>query len=720
MRGRYRILMLATGLVSLLWIGVLFTVQVLDIHKLNLRHKRYVPSNLILVPMRGAILDSNGSPLVNTVKYYQVDLDLVAVKNTAKEHKQPYEKTLEQVIDILVAHTDLIKGELTAKIAGASSNAIMVTNHASEDDCSQIESEFRKQDFRGFHKSFSCMKRTYAHENLGARLLGSVRDDKQIISNENFRSEAYALKGNCGVELSFDDILRGEYGWKDIFYDGNHKQIPIPDLAEVQPRNGYSVQLTINSQYQEILEKTLTLGVEEYHAENGIGIIMDPDTGAILAMAGINDSDRVVDAALIRSRSNFPMTFNFEPGSTFKPFTALLALENKLFRPDEPIDCRTYVLKNRTISDSHSMGFQNLKGVIVHSSNVGIAKVAERVGERRLYERLIDLGFGQVSGCGIRGESPGLLRPLNRWDGFSLHSISFGQEIGVTALQMASGYSTLANGGKVMRPYIVDKVFDENHRLVQETRPEILRTVSDRASLDTLKTFLHDVVEQGTGTGAKLKTVSIAGKTGTAQIIGRKGESTSGKFTGVFAGFFPVENPRITMIIAYDQPDHAHHFGAQCAVPTFRSVAEQLLGLPACDLVPKLRESNQSYVNTPNFLGKTADQAEDALKRSNLDYKLVFQGRQNTVIDQYPKPGVAVDAKKPIVLIIGARDKNRRVDTPANTMPDLYGLTIRNALNIARERKIILSVEGSGTIISQTIPIGTPLSPGIICKATAK
>jgi hypothetical protein len=330
------------------------------------------------------------------------------------------------------------------------------------------------------------------------------------------------------------------------------------------------------------------------------------------------------------------------------------------------------------------------------------------------------MGFGQISGCGLRGESGGLLRPLNRWDGFSLHSISFGQEIAVTALQMANAYCTLANGGKVMRPYIVCKVFDENHNLVQETHPEILRTISDRSSLDSLKSYLYDVVQEGTGTGTKLKTVSIAGKTGTAQIIGRKGESTADKYTGVFLGFFPVESPRIAMAIAYDQPDRAHHFGAQCAVPTFKKVAEEMLSLPTCDLIPSLRETKMSYVRTPNYLGQHVEQAEASLKQSNLDYKLVIQGSQGIVIDQYPKPGVNYDATKPMVLIIGSTDKKKRVDTPSNTMPDLYGLTIRNALNIARERHVVLNVDGSGTIISQSIPIGTTISPGMICKATAR
>jgi cell division protein FtsI/penicillin-binding protein 2 len=246
--------------------------------------------------------------------------------------------------------------------------------------------------------------------------------------------------------------LAGEYGWREVVYDANHERVPYPNLHEKQSQDGFNLKLTIDSKIQEIVEHALYEGAVKYSAKNVGAIAMDPNTGRILALAGVSPEDRNIDPGLVRVKSNIPLSFMFEPGSTMKPLTMLPALEHKLVRPNEKIACGVYQVGKRTIRDTHQYGALTPKEIIAKSSNVGVAKIAERIGKKRLYEKFISLGYGQKTGLGLYGESSGLFRKPDDWDGYTLHSLSFGQAISVTALQHVTAFSAVANGGKMMKP----------------------------------------------------------------------------------------------------------------------------------------------------------------------------------------------------------------------------------------------------------------------------
>ena len=260
-----------------------------------------------------------------------------------------------------------------------------------------------------------------------------------------------------------------------------------------------------------------------------------PNTGRILALAGVSPEDRNIDPGLVRVKSNIPLSFMFEPGSTMKPLTMLPALEHKLVRPNEKIACGVYQVGKRTIRDTHHYGALTPKEIIAKSSNVGVAKIAERIGKKRLYEKFISLGYGQKTGLGLYGESSGLFRKPDDWYGYTLHSLSFGQAISVNALQHMTAFSAVANVCKMMKPYIVDSITNKTGQVIQQFEPEVLREIASKAVTDTIRSYMKAVIDDGTGKHIKMDYITIAGKTGTAQknVEGTRGYS-SGKYTSVF------------------------------------------------------------------------------------------------------------------------------------------------------------------------------------------
>ncbi len=739
MQLRFQILLLIFGVVVIVWTLYLFAVQILDPHDLEyMRQLRYNPYKEITIPSRGNIYDRNEELLVSSVKYYQIDIDLNSLKKFSEKTHKNYETVLNGVLDIVASNSQITKEDLVKKISNKRAKSVFLSNQIKESELSRIMAKLVERDsvlvgdkkskkYRSQEKypkciisSFSSMKRIYSKGSLAARVLGMVRERTDEGADLKARS-IYKMEGFTGVEATYDNLLKGQYGWKEIINDANHNQVPYPNLQEKKPQNGYSMILTIDSNIQEILENNLQAGIEKYNAKNAIGVIMNPNTGEIIAMAGISAEDKNSDLNRVRALVNLPITFMFEPGSTFKPFTALLALDHNIFKPWDKIDCTTYYVGNRTIKDSHKYSTLSFRDIIAYSSNVGISKVVERIGSRILYDRLISLGFGHKSGLNMFGESSGILRKLSDWQGYSLHSISFGQEIAVTALQLTNAYCTLSNGGKVMKPVIVKQMKDENGKLIEEFKPKVMRSVSDEKSLDTLKIFLKNVVDYGTATGTKLDYVTIGGKTGTAEkmIEGTRGYSAY-KYTSCFVGLFPVENPQYVMSIIYDEPDYVYHFGSMSSVPTFRKTVEEIIALPSCKLLTQLRSKKQEMITVPDLTGMKLADAEARLNQLKILYQLDMNNPDGYVINQYPKSNVSFNKNSRVVLVI---DKEIRVKEEMNndsTMPNFVGKTARVAIKTALNRRINLKINGSGTIYAQSIPPGTKVKYDEQCQVSAK
>jgi cell division protein FtsI (penicillin-binding protein 3) len=408
-------------------------------------------------------------------------------------------------------------------------------------------------------------RRFYPKGPLLGHVLGFAGLDGQGLEGLERRYEPY-LRG----EKQFVVLQRDALG-RTVFPKGSSDQGPVP---------GHSVVLTIDEVIQYIAEAELEQAVSVTNAKGGIVIVMEPRTGAILALAVNPRFDpnalRGVSADRWRNRA---LSDAYEPGSTLKVFLAAAALEEKVMRPGSLIYAENgrMAVANTVIHDHEKHGWLTFAQVIQRSSNIGSVKTAMELAEHRLYRYLRAFGFGERTEIDLPGEIAGLVKEPRDWGRRSLASIAIGQEIGVTPLQLVTAVSAVANGGWLMRPFVVGEIRDAGGRPVARTSPQVRRRPVSAETAQTLANILEGVVTSGTGTRAAVPGYRVAGKTGTAQKI----DPTTGRysptmFVGSFVGYAPVEDPRIAVVVVIDEP-RTDQWGGVVAAPVFRRVVEQAL-----------------------------------------------------------------------------------------------------------------------------------------------
>ncbi len=407
-------------------------------------------------------------------------------------------------------------------------------------------------------------KRLYPHGRLASHLLGCVDIDQQ---------------GLEGLELAYNGVLRGHDGWRATLRDAKGDLLLGPWTSEVQPIDGYDLALTIDSVVQQVAEDALEWGVGKYHAKGGSILVMEPSTGAILAIANAPGFDPNLRGRVSpEARRNRAVTDLFEPGSTFKIVTAAALLEERRVTLDERFFCEggAYPTVARYVLHDHRPhGMLSFHDVIRLSSNIGTAKAAQRLKPDELYRYIRAFGFGRKTGVDLPGEVNGLLAPPAQWSRLSPFAIPIGQEIAVTPMQLAVMTAVVANGGWRIRPSIVSRVQSADGRIIRSARaPEPVRVISpDTAS--ALQTILTSVVESGTGQLAKVHGLAVAGKTGTAQKIEPGGHYSHSRFVASFVGFGPVPDARFVIVVSVDEP-RPLYFGGVVAAPMFKRIVEQL------------------------------------------------------------------------------------------------------------------------------------------------
>lgn len=406
-------------------------------------------------------------------------------------------------------------------------------------------------------------RRYYPNRQLAAHVLGFVNEDNV---------------GAAGVEYELDEVIRGQDGRWMTLKDGGQKPIDPDGLFREDPTPGHDITLTIDPVIQAEAEATLERVVAERLADGAAAVAIDPRTGAILALASYPTfNPNVRDEFLVDlSSKNSTVNHAYEPGSTFKIFTAAAGLRENLVFEDEVIDCQGGAMRvaNHTYHD-WKLGFGEMPftEVVANSSNVGMIKVGLRIEPTRFYEWLKGFGFGEPTGIELPGEAPGILRGPDRWSALSQSSMIIGQEIGVTPLQMAAGVSAIANGGLLMKPYIVSSVQDAQGNLVSEHQPEVRRRIIDESTARRVMRVLEGVVDPDSPTGkaAGIPGYRLAGKTGTAQKIGPQG--TYSEYMSSFVGILPASAPELVVLVVIDAPRKGY-YGSEVAAPAFRSIAE--------------------------------------------------------------------------------------------------------------------------------------------------
>jgi len=410
-------------------------------------------------------------------------------------------------------------------------------------------------------------KRVYPQGRLASHLVGFVDIDQH---------------GLEGLELAFNGMLQGQDGWRSTLRDAKGDRLPGPWTTETAAVDGYDMVLTIDSVVQEIAEETLAFGVTRYHAKGGSIIVMDPATGAILAMANAPSFDANAPGQVAADRRrNRAVTDLFEPGSTFKVVTAAALLEEGRITPEEPIFCENGAYKvpgRHTIHDHTPHGTLSFHDVIKFSSNIGTAKAAQRLKPEEFYRYIQAFGFGRPTGLKLPGEVSGIVKPPSRWSRLSPFMIPFGQEVAVTPIQLAVMTAVIANGGLRIQPYLVERIQTSTGEVIRPHAATTPTRVISHATAATLQEILTSVVESGTGQLANVHGLTVAGKTGTAQklepLTGRYSHS---RFVASFVGFGPVPDSRFVIVVCVDEPRPVY-FGGVVSAPLFKRMVERLAG----------------------------------------------------------------------------------------------------------------------------------------------
>lgn len=419
-------------------------------------------------------------------------------------------------------------------------------------------------------------QREYPQGQLAAQVLG-LRDIDGV--------------GRGGVEQGLDDRLSGQHGSRRLLRDARGRVMDLEDDEFFPPRNGEDVTLALDAVVQLFAERELENIMVTWRPESCCALVMEPQSGDVLAMASLPTFDpNAPEKAAADAWKNRTISDIYEPGSTFKPFVVAYGLEHGLIAQDDQFNCEwgEYRMGRRTLHDHHRYGTLSLTDVLVKSSNIGMAKVGEKLGNDNLYAAAVQFGFGRRTGIELPGELAGLLRPLSKWNSYSTGSIPMGHELATTPLQLLTAHCALANGGTLLQPRLV---LEGTTSRVEQTsgnsadagpRMAMGRLVQQTVSRGTAKWLvegpMHEVVTRGTGKRARIPGYNVFGKTGTAQSLSPQGGYTSGKYISSFVCGGPVENPQLLVLVVVNQASvGSESFGGKVAAPAAAEILKQSL-----------------------------------------------------------------------------------------------------------------------------------------------
>ena len=501
---------------------------------------------ITLPPNRGLLLDRNLAKLAMSIPRYSV-------------YAAPrYISDKDYVAEIMAGIFNKDKKDLLDKISN-DKMFIWIERKLSDQKVEEIKS-LRLEGVGFIPES----ERSYPYDSLAAHILGCVDIDNN---------------GLEGIERHYDRELRGADGYKVAIVDAKRRQVSSVEDRFMPPRDGYNVVLTIDEVIQHIAEKALLDGVKKHGPVSASVVVMDPSSGGLLALCNwpTYDLNNYADVPADKMRNRVVADI-LEPGSSFKIVTASAVLEERAADPEDKFYCEegTYKIAGRLLHDHRPHGTLKFKNIIEVSSNIGTVKLAQKLGEEKLYRYIRHFGFGEKTGIDLPGEVKGIVRHISKWSKGSIAAIPIGQEIAVTTLQLALAISCIANDGILMKPRVVQKMIDGNGILIKEFPARPVRRVMSRESCLKVREMLRMVVESGTGTRASAPGYSAAGKTGTGQRLEDDGSYSHSKFNSVFIGFAPVDDPKLAIAVVFVEP-HPHYYGGTVAAPVFSEIAGKAL-----------------------------------------------------------------------------------------------------------------------------------------------
>jgi cell division protein FtsI/penicillin-binding protein 2 len=677
-----------TVLFALLPIGIvlqILRVQWVSGEELRILWREQAEDFITIPALRGDILDANGKILATSSVAYTVAIDPLVPGMTRER--------LRAVTNALARTSGKDADQYMRRIQEAppGSRYIVLEKGLGVDaydalTALRIRGVILEEQYR----------RQFNYGSLASHMLGYV--------NLN-------VDGMMGLEASYNNILKGEDGSQQVRRDRTGRIKAYVGAPKKKPINGNSLVTTIDVNIQAVVEEELANGVRVANADYGTAIVMDPWTGAIKAMANYPTYDPNNPGQPNENRRNFAISDMIEPGSTFKLVTAIAATEMGVIRSGErfytPSDGQKLIY-GQWMRDHDPLGTLTFEEVIAKSSNVAISEIAMRLKPDVFYQYVRNLGFGTATEIDLPGEEAGRLRKPFDWSKVTLPWMSVGYEIQVTPLQIATAYAAFANGGKLVRPYVVERVTNERFNDVSRHRVITIREICDPSTLQSLlPIFEYAVSSEGTGRNAAVAGMSVAGKTGTAQKYADG--SYQSRYRSSFVGFYPSRNPRYVTIVVLDEP-RTSIYGSEVAAPVFRNIANRLLGLDE-ELQHRVKadEMGRPFVAVvPNITGLSREEATRLLAAQGLAYE--SEGTGDLVARQNPMPGQPLSAGDIIKLSIV--DAPRASDATTFAMPELTGMSMRRAYFLTQEFGLKADLSGYGKVTDQTPRAGTMVAKG--------
>lgn len=678
-RVKFRILFVAFFclLFYIVVIGRTFSLHLTDNSKLTRLAQAQYQKKVTLAPKRGNIYDVNGEELAIDVKVDSIFANPRLLSSN------------EEFVHKLALALGLDREKLD-KVLSKDKRFVWLKRRITAEESEKVQA-IRREGLDMIKE----YKRFYPNRKLAATVLGAVGIDSVALGGLELFYDRY-LKSNA-EPVVVDQDARGQSYVPNTFHD---------------LENTHNVKLTLDKTIQFILEKELAAAVDKNHAKSGIAVAMNSRTGEIMGMASYPDFDpnqySEFDVGHSKNRS---VTDSFEPGSTFKAITVAAALESGKVDLNKKFDCEggAYKIDRFTINDHGKYGLMNLPEIVQVSSNIGSLKIAQYIGKDAFAKTIQDFGFGRKTGIDLPGEVSGIMSSPKNWSGLQMSTISFGQGISVTPVQLVAAYSAIANGGYLMKPFIVKEISDTKGAIIKENHPQIIRKVLSEGNARKVVEMLKLVVQKGgTGTAAQVEEYGTAGKTGTAQMVeeGKKGYSSS-KYIASFVGIAPADDPRITVLVSINEPKGSH-YGGVVAAPVFREIVRKVLPYlrvpPMMNKGPViLTKEDKSPESKPSKLSK-----EDKLKEAKLaKLEKEKKAKEDKKNKSKNKDG-EIPLEEPVVLL---PTELTEVEPGIYMVPNWSGKPLREVLKTWDRQDVKLTVEGSG-LCSEQKP-----APGEIVKA---
>ncbi|MBC8489576.1 MAG: PASTA domain-containing protein [Bacteroidetes bacterium] len=671
----------------------LTNIQILESEKYKLTAKKQYQSKVILSPSRGLIFDRNMNLLVSNSHSISVAADPNMINDA------------DSVADLLSGIFDKDKNEYLEKLNNSNTSFIYLERKKNIEEIKGLDT----LNIEGLIVSKEPT-RIYNYGTLASQILGFTD-----INN----------KGQSGIERAFENELSGKEGYMIMQKDGNGNMRPDIDFPQKDPIKGNNIVLTIDINVQRLVEEELKKGTEYYKADRSKVVVVSVKTGEILALCSYPTFDpNNIQSGDTIGMKNTVISDIYEPGSTFKLITAAGSLEEKIENKSSIIATEggSFDVHGNLIKDSHSSYSLTFQQTIEQSSNIGMMKIAKKLGSERFYKYARDFGFGIYTGIELPGENKGYLKRPIDFSPESLEYMAIGYQIMVNTVQLAFAYASIANNGLLMKPSVLKREIGLDGNILYENTPTSVRQVVSQNTAQTLNLLLTGVVERGTGKKAAIENVHIAGKTGTAQKL-VNGKYSSNSHTATFLGYFPSEDPMILVAVVIDNPKSGEYYGGSVAAPIFQKIASRIINYTEILQTPnpeflktnfknapqklmEIVEVKNTFEYVPNLIDLEVKDAIEILKEKGFSYEIINENNtekqikdyKNIVVTQSPLPNEKITNNIKVKLTVKSiNDKNKKLIT----VPNVLKYSLRRAINKLVAEGFTVEINGSGRIIDQ-------------------